>query len=151
VPTTAFSHFGITCQDPLAVERWYTKHFGFRRARVYAPGAGQVVLLKRGDLYLELFPAAEKRSAPPADKDGTPQPGWRHMAFLVDDLNGKLAEMGEDARVNLGPIDFSAFVPGMRAVWLADPEGNVVELNQGYVDEANPPALDAELASEVKG
>jgi glyoxylase I family protein len=150
VATTAFSHFGITCSDPLAVERWYTKHFGFTRARVYAPGEGQVVMLKRGDLYLELFPAAEKRSAPPAEKDGTAQPGWRHMAFLVDDLEGKLAQMGGDARVNLGPIDFSAFVPGMRAIWLADPEGNVVELNQGYVDEANPPALDAALASEVQ-
>jgi glyoxylase I family protein len=29
----------------------------------------------------------------------------------------------------------------MRVAWLADPEGNIVELNQGYVDEPNPPAL----------
>jgi glyoxylase I family protein len=36
-----------------------------------------------------------------------------------------------------------AFIPGMRSVWLADPEGNVVELNHGYVDEADPPRLDA--------
>ena len=28
-----------------------------------------------------------------------------------------------------------------RAVWVADPEGNIVELNQGYVDEENPPPL----------
>ena len=145
--TTTFSHFGITCEDPLALERWYTKHFGFRRARVYAPGAGQVVMLKRGDLYLELFPAAEKRSAPPAGKDGTPQPGWRHLAFLVDDLDGKLAEMGDDARVNLGPLDMGGFIKGMRAVWVADPEGNVVELNQGYVDEANPPELELQEMS----
>ncbi len=137
--TTTFSHLAVTCQDPLALERWYTKHFGFRRARVYAPGPGQVVMLKRGDLYLELFPAAEKRTAPPADKDGTPAQGWRHLAFLVDDLDSKLAEMGDGAQVNLGPLDMGAFIPGMRSVWLADPEGNVVELNQGYVDEANPP------------
>ncbi len=144
--TTAFSHMGITCDDPIALERWYTKHFGFHRARVYAPGPGQVVMLKRADVYLELFPAAEKRTSAPAGKDGTPQAGWRHMAFLVDDLDAKLAEMGDDAKVNLGPIDFSAFVPGMRSIWLADPEGNVVELNQGYVDEANPPQLELEEA-----
>ena len=140
---TKFSHYGLTCQDPLAVERWYTKHFGFERARVYAPGAGQVVMIKRDDIYLELFPAGEQRTAPPAGKDGTNAPGWRHLAFIVDDLDAKLAEMGGDAKINLGPIDFSSFVPGMRSVWLADPEGNVVELNQGYVDEENPPRLDS--------
>jgi glyoxylase I family protein len=139
---TSFSHYGLTCQDPLAVERWYTKHFGFARARVYAPGPGQVVMIKRGDLCLELFPAGEQRSAPAAGKDGTNAPGWRHLAFLVDDLDAKLAEMGPDAHVNLGPLDMGVFIKGMRAVWLADPEGNVVELNQGYVDEANPPRLE---------
>ena len=144
---TTFSHMGITCDDPIALERWYTKHFGFERARVYAPGPGQVVMLKRGDIHLELFPAAEKRTSEPAGKDGTPQAGWRHLAFLVDDLDAKLAEMGDDARINLGPIDFSSFVTGMRSVWLADPEGNVVELNQGYVDEANPPRLEMQEAS----
>jgi glyoxylase I family protein len=31
----------------------------------------------------------------------------------------------------------------MRVAWIADPEGNIVELNQGYVDEADPPPLPA--------
>lgn len=140
--STTFSHYGLTCQDPIAVERWYTRHFGFERARVYAPGPGQVVMIKRGDLYLELFPAGEQRTSPPAGKDGTNAPGWRHLAFVVDDLDAKLEEMGGDAHVNLGPLDMGVFIPGMRAVWLSDPEGNVVELNQGYVDEENPPALE---------
>jgi glyoxylase I family protein len=30
----------------------------------------------------------------------------------------------------------------MRTAWIADPEGNIVELNQGYVDERDPPPLD---------
>jgi glyoxylase I family protein len=30
----------------------------------------------------------------------------------------------------------------MRTAWVADPEGNIIELAQGYVDEENPPALD---------
>jgi hypothetical protein len=33
------------------------------------------------------------------------------------------------------------FIPGMRVAWVADPEGNIVELNQGYVDEDDPPPL----------
>jgi len=150
VTRTTFSHYGLTCQDPLAVERWYTKHFGFERARVYAPGPGQVVMIRRGDLYLELFPAGEKRTSPPADKDGTNAPGWRHLAFIVDDLDAKLAELGPDAHVNLGPLDMGVFIPGMRAVWVSDPEGNVVELNQGYVDEQNPPALENEPVASTR-
>ena len=51
--------------------------------------------------------------------------------------------MGEDAKVTLGPVDMGAFVEGMRVVWISDPEGNIVELNQGYEDEKNPPALDS--------
>jgi glyoxylase I family protein len=133
----------LNCADPLALERWYTRHFGFQRARVYAPGPGQVVMIKKDGIYLELFPASEQAPGAAAQKDGHGYPGHRHLAFLVDDLDAKLAEMGDDARINLGPLDMGAFIPGMRSVWLADPEGNVVELNHGYVDEADPPRLDA--------
>ena len=34
------------------------------------------------------------------------------------------------------------FIEGMRVAWISDPEGNIVELNQGYTDETNPPPLD---------
>jgi glyoxylase I family protein len=136
-----FSHVAITCKDPLKVERFYTKHFGFKRARVYLPGPGQVVMIKSGNLYLELFPTAKDAPVPPPGKDGPDWPGVRHLAFLVDNLDAKLAEMGADARVTLGPLDMGQFIPKMRAAWLADPEGNIVELNQGYVDEDNPPPL----------
>ena len=37
--------------------------------------------------------------------------------------------------------DFSDFIPGWRTVWLADPEGNIVEVSQGYTDQENPPPL----------
>jgi glyoxylase I family protein len=134
-----FSHIALACQDPLAIERFYTKHFGFTRARVYLPGPGQVVVIKSGTVALELFPAKDERTAPPAGEDGPWTPGYRHMAFLVDDLDAKLTSVGSDAQVTLGPLDMGVFIPGMRVAWIADPEGNIVELNQGYVDEENPP------------
>ena len=31
------------------------------------------------------------------------------------------------------------FIEGMRVAWISDPEGNIVELNQGYADEQAPP------------
>ena len=125
---------------------FYTKHFGFRRTRVYPaetiPGLGQVVIITSGPLSLELFPAREEAPAPPAGGDGPWYPGFRHLAYLVDDLDAKLAEMGDEARLTFGPIDLGSIIPGMRVAWLADPEGNIVELNQGYVDEENPPPLE---------
>jgi len=136
-----FSHIGMSCKDPILVERFYTTHFGFRRARVYAPGPGQVVMIKSGTLSLELFPAKSDRPTPAVGGAGPEYPGVRHIAFLVDDLDAKLAAMGSDAKLTLGPLDMGQFIPGMRVAWIADPEGNIVELNQGYVDEPNPPAL----------
>ena len=133
----------LNCNDPLRVEAFYTKHFGFTRGRVYLPGPDQVVMIKSGALYLELFPAKGEKPVAPAAKDGPEYSGWRHLAFLVDDLDAKLAEMGDDAVISLGPLDMSVFIPGMRVVWLADPEGNIVELNQGYVDEENPPGFNS--------
>jgi glyoxylase I family protein len=137
-------HVGLSCNDPIAIERWYTKHFGFTRGRVYAPGPDQVVMIKAGGVYLELFKSTEERPAPKVEGAGPDYSGFRHFAFLVDDLDAKLAELGDEARITLGPLDMGQFIPGMRVAWVADPEGNIVELNDGYVDEDNPPPLPAE-------
>ena len=134
-------HVGLSCTDPIAIEKWYTKHFGFKRGRVYAPGEGQVVMIQAGGVYLELFSSTEERPAPKVEGAGPDYSGFRHFAFLVDDLDAKLEEMGDDARVTLGPLDMSQFIEGMRVAWIAEPEGNIVELNQGYKDEEEPPAL----------
>jgi glyoxylase I family protein len=136
-----FSHIAISCKDPIATERFYTRYFGFKRARVIPAGEEQIVFIKSGNMYLELFQAREKAPIPPASQDGPWYPGWRHIAFQVDDVDARLAEMGDDAKITLGPLDFDAFIPGWRTVWVADPDGNIVEISQGYVDQENPPPL----------
>ena len=141
MPSLQFSHIAISCKDPLAIERYYTRYFGFKRARVIPLGSDQIVFIKCGGMYFELFRAEGESPVPAADKDGPHYPGWRHIAFQVDDVDAKLREMGPDARVTLGPLDFNDFIPGWRTVWLADPEGNIVEVSQGYVDQENPPPL----------
>jgi len=100
------------------------------------------VVIRSGVLELELFPSTEERPSPAIGGAGQDYPGVRHIAFLVDDLDTKLKEIGDDARITLGPVDMSQFIPGMRVAWISDPEGNIVELNQGYVDEDNPPPLE---------
>ena len=85
-----FSHVALACSDPLATERFYTKHFGFRRARVIPLGQEQIVFLKLGEVYLELFRARESRPLPPPAEDGPWFPGVRHLAFQVDDVDAQL-------------------------------------------------------------
>src|SRR5437868_6494605 len=105
-----FSHVAISCKEPLASERFYTKHFGFKRARVIPPlGEDQVVFIKRGDVYLELFRATKEAPAPPIGGAGPEYPGWRHLAFMVDNVDAKLAEMGDEAKITLGPMNFDDF------------------------------------------
>jgi glyoxylase I family protein len=51
--------------------------------------------------------------------------------------------MGDEVRqrITLGPIGFDSFIPGWRSVWLRDPEENIVEISQGFVDQDCPPTL----------
>src|SRR5262249_29711704 len=136
----SFAHVALNCRDMAAAERFYIRHFGFRRARVIDLGADKIVFLKSGSMYLELFRATEKSPMPSPEKDGPAWPGVRHIAFQVPDVDAKLAEIGSDAAVNLGPLEFNDFIPGWKTVWLRDPDGNVVEISQGFVDQVNPPA-----------
>ncbi len=136
-----FHHMAIMCKDPLALERFYTKHFGFERARVVPLEQEQIVFIKSGSIYLELFQAKQEAPVPPAGGPGPEYPGWRHLAFDVEDVDAKLVEMGDEAKVTLGPLGFDDFIPGWRTAWVADPEGNIVEITQGYVDQESPPPL----------
>jgi glyoxylase I family protein len=129
-----FHHIGLNCADQAASERFYVEHFGFRRARVFDIGEGrQIIFLKQGESYLELFPAEGAPQTPV--KDGPAAPGVRHLAFKVASVDAQLAAMGEAAAITLGPFSFDDAIPGWRTVWVADPDGNIVEISQGYRDE----------------
>jgi glyoxylase I family protein len=136
-----FSHIALNCKDPIAVEKFYTRHFGFKRARVIPLGDSQLVFTRSGSVYLEIFTTKDDRPVPAPEKDGYGYVGVRHIAFQVDNVDAKLAEMGSDAHIALGPLDFNDFIPGWRTVWVTDPEGNIVEISQGFTDQDNPPAL----------
>ena len=138
--SVAVHHMGLMCRDIRAMESFYTRHFGFQRGRVIGSGPDEILFLHADGFYLELFVAAEPAPTPPQTGAGPSYPGWRHLAFKVDDVDAVLAVMGDDASVTAGPMSFDAFIPGWKTVWVSDPDGNIVEISQGYVDEATPPA-----------
>jgi glyoxylase I family protein len=134
---TIFHHIALNCKDMGATEQFYSTHFGFRRARTITLPDAQIIFLRAGDAYLELFQA--KSDSVAAQQDGPAAQGIRHVAFRVDDVDAKLAEMGAAAKVTLGPFGFDAFIPGWRTVWVTDPDGNIIEISQGFRDESNLP------------
>ena len=133
-----FSHIALSCADPVRTEQFYSDHFGFRRARVIPLGAGNEIVFLKNDqsVYLELFRAdAGKPGLPETGGDGPHYPGVRHLAFQVTDIETTVQSMGSAAAISLGPLDFSDFIPGWKTVWLKDPDGNIVEISQGYTDQ----------------
>ena len=108
--TSTFSHVGLTCKDPILIERFYTKYFGFKRVRVYVPGPDQVVVIRSGALALEIFKANEESPIAAPLNSGYEFPGYRHICFEVDDLEAKLKELGEDAKLTLGPVSMNELI-----------------------------------------
>jgi glyoxylase I family protein len=139
-------HISLSCRDPLVIERFYTRHFGFQRARVIPlPDGQQIVFLKGNNVYLELFLAqGEPPASPNTSGEGLLYRGVRNISFIVDNVDAHIAVMGDAAHISFGPLDFSAFIPGWRSIWLADPEGNIVQVTQGFVDQESPPPLPPE-------
>jgi glyoxylase I family protein len=126
-----WSHVGLNCVDQARTEAFYTRWFGFRRARVVPIGDGEIIFLKKGDGYLELFPTTERKQ--PGKADGPQTPGLaRHIAFQIENVDELLDEMGDAAELTLGPLGFDEIIPGWRTVWMRDPDGVIVEVSQGF-------------------
>lgn len=129
-----WSHVALNCQDQKVTEEFYRRWFGFERARVVSLGDQEIIFLRQGQVYLELF-AAPGQSPVASKGDGPTAPGVaRHLAFQTDDLDAFLDRANGEIPVSLGPLAFDDFIPGWRSVWLADPDGVIIEVSQGYRD-----------------
>jgi glyoxylase I family protein len=131
-------HFAMNCRDRIAQERFYRTHVGFVRARVFNHREpNEFVMLRLEDFRLELF---SSDAAP--DAVGGEQPvGFKHLAFAVDDLDEKIAQLTA-AGIDVDPIiDCDKICPGMRVCFFRDPEGNMLELMEGYADQMDVPEL----------
>ena len=134
-PAVRWSHVGLNCQDQQVTEEFYTRWFGFGRARVVEDDGVRVVFLRHGDVYLELFQGATEPVYPVTD-DGPQYRGTiRHIAFQVDDVDEFLRDTEGVMPVSLGPVDFGKYVPDWKTVWVTDPDGVVIEVSQGYTDQ----------------
>lgn len=128
-----YAHMGLNCKDMAITEAFYCTHFGFNRTRMIPLGDDQIVFLKAGEVYLELFKAKGDSPELPYTNDGPPYAGFRHISFAVEDVDTTLQAIG--AEVTLGPLAFDDFIPGWKTAWIKDPDGRIIEISQGYRDE----------------
>jgi glyoxylase I family protein len=131
-----WSHVGLNCKDQQRTEDFYTRWFGFRRARLVEDGGVRVVFLRHGDAWLELFQATADAGDPVVGDGPQGSGAIRHIAFQVDDVDKFLGDTAGALPVSLGPISFDQFIPGWKTVWVTDPDGVVVEVSQGYTDQS---------------
>ena len=129
-----FNHVAFHCWDLAAQEAFYTKHFGFKRSRTFHRGEpDEFFMLKLGNVRLELFPTDRAKTA---GLQGGEQPvGFKHLAFDVPKLEPFLDALRADGIEPDPIIELPHLAPGIRIVFFRDPEGNILELMEGYVDE----------------
>jgi catechol 2,3-dioxygenase-like lactoylglutathione lyase family enzyme len=143
-----FRHVAIVAHDLTKLIDFYTQTLGFQVKRRYeasntnfqngigVAGAKATVVhltIPNSTVELEMF----QFTAPMMDASSSPlpanQPGYRHMALIVDDLQAAYLELKAKGITFLSePITHKEpkEVAGFQFVYFRDPEGNIVELNQ---------------------
>jgi len=118
-------HIAIICSDYQRSKAFYTETLGFAvRSEVYRRERDSYKLdLALGDKYvIELFsfPNPPKRPSQPEAC------GLRHLAFLVEDIEGASKELLEKG-ISVEAIRVDQFT-GKRYTFFADPDGLPIEL-----------------------
>jgi glyoxylase I family protein len=130
-----FNHLAFRCRNIKEQEKFYTKHFGFKRSRTFRRGAAEeFFMLKLGAMRLELFPPDPKIESE-REKGGEQMVGFRHLAFNVPKLETVITGLREEGIEPDKIIELPEIAPGFRIVFFRDPEGNILELMEGYCDE----------------
>ena len=128
----AFDHVGLSVADLEAAEAFYTTVFGFGRQLAFElpPHPIRGVMLTHPDGFrLELF---EHSASVPGLQAATPieahaTRGYNHFALRSEDID-RLWDRAIEAGASGVMPPAASPEPGVRFAFLADPEGNLVEL-----------------------
>ncbi len=128
----AFDHVGLSVADLDAAEAFYTTAFGFGRQLAFElsphPIRG-VMLTHPSGFRMELFEHAASvpglQAATPIEAHATR--GYNHFAVRAADIDVLWEQALEAGATAVRPPADSP-EPGVRFAFLADPEGNLVEL-----------------------
>jgi catechol 2,3-dioxygenase-like lactoylglutathione lyase family enzyme len=129
----SFDHIGLSVADLDRQSRFYVEVFGFREThRTEIPDANIRIALLNGPggasvEFTERAGSAPQQFADPIEGAGIQ--GYFHWALTVNDLDAAVAAaVAHGARALSQPA--LARRPGIRFAYVADPEGNLIELLQ---------------------
>jgi catechol 2,3-dioxygenase-like lactoylglutathione lyase family enzyme len=136
VQATKTRHVSLFTSDNEKLARWYVEKLGLAhdaRFTIQRPDGTviDIIRLKLGDMLLHI--SKLDKLTPKARQ--LEYEGWRHIAFVVDDVDkawASLKSSGADA-VGSGGIDFvprGAALSAYRVSFVRDPDGNFIELYQ---------------------
>ncbi len=116
-------HVSIFSEDFKRSEEFYA-HFGFKKLRAMQlkSRAGEIVMLGNGSAQIELFPAGE----PDTGNRNPDAPGFRHICFHSDDVEGDYQRLREMVEFTKAPHGNESQL----IAFLRDPDGVEVELFQ---------------------
>lgn len=141
-----FSHVSLVARDADRLADFYTRIFGCTERRPPKTLAGAAVSRGNGvpgsEIYaiwltlpgtdgpfLEIhqYRTLQERPLPAVN-----QPGYGHLSFAVPDIDATLAAILAAGGTPLGEItNFGTATAPILLVYVRDPEGNVLELEQG--------------------
>ena len=128
----AFDHVGLSVADLEAAEAFYTTAFGFARQLAFelSPHPIRGVMLGHPSGFrMELF---EHAASAPGLQRATPiethaTRGYSHFAVKAEDIDLMWEQVIQAGATAVKPPGDSP-EPGVRFAFVADPEGNLVEL-----------------------
>lgn len=139
------THVSLTARDAGALATFYKTAFGFAERRPRTRLSGEAVsrgnglpdadilshwltMAERDGPFLEILEYADPVSRPlPAVN----APGWGHLAFEVSDLAATLeAVTGLGGEMQGEVVNFGTEAAPLRIVYVRDPEGNILELEE---------------------
>jgi glyoxylase I family protein len=121
-------HIGLIVSD-LGRSTGFYQALGFETVSDSSGGetAPSIRFMRSDALQLELFCYPETLPAP--DRTGGKQLGFRHLAFLVDDVDETLREL-KTAGVVPATVEARDVPLGFRVAFFEDPDGVEMELTQ---------------------
>jgi len=127
----SFNHVGISVPNAEESAAWYKKMFGFEVVTRMTQGAGMnVIHIKRGNCFIELFQIAGAKPLPEYRRDPSADlrvNGLAHFAFQVPDVMAAIKELkSKGAEIAMAPVD----TPGVVFAFIRDNAGNAFELIQ---------------------
>ena len=127
-----FDHLGVSVADLPAMTAWYAEALDLNVEFEFALSAGEFrgVMLRSEDGYrIELLHRGGSHAGPTAATpvEAALTRGYGHFALDVPDVDGAYAALldtGATDRMSPRPSP----EPGVRMAYVADPEGNLIEL-----------------------